>query len=269
MDTRDFQQIVYDYYHDEGRHDLPWRQAGPDGKFDPYRIMVSEIMLQQTQVGRVIPKFAVFLTAFPTVQALAAAPLGDVLAQWSGLGYNRRAKFLHQTAQRVVTDYNGVFPSTQADLTALPGIGVNTAGAIMAYAHNVAVVFIETNIRTVYIHHFFGDETAVPEPAIRQLVAETLDQQQPRDWYWALMDYGSFLKRSVGNLSRSSAAYHPQSKFEGSRRQVRGKVIRQLTASAATFDELQASISDERLEVVLAELVAEALIRRDGSRYVL
>ena len=141
----DFQSMVWDYFETHGRHDLPWRLPTDRG-FDPYAIMVSEIMLQQTQVGRVIPKFQAFMKQFPTVQALASAPLSDVLQAWSGLGYNRRAKFLWQAAQQVVTDYAGVMPKTLEDLVRLPGIGKNTAGAIMAYAYDQPVYFIETNI---------------------------------------------------------------------------------------------------------------------------
>ena len=222
----EFQALVWDYFQQSGRHDLPWRLAAADGQFDPYTIMVSELMLQQTQVQRVIPKYAEFLQKFPTLQDLAAAELGAVLTAWSGLGYNRRAKFLWQSAQRVVDEYNGVFPQTTAELVNLPGIGKNTAGAIQAYAFNHPVVFIETNIRSVYIHHFFADKTDVSDTDILQLVAATVDSEHPREWYWALMDYGSHLKKSVGNTSKQSKTYMKQSAFHGSKRQIRGQVIK-------------------------------------------
>lgn len=128
-----FQDTVWDYYRRHGRHDLPWRQPQTTGQFTAYPIVVSELMLQQTQVNRVIPKYEHFLQAFPTVKRLAAAPLSEVLTLWSGLGYNRRAKFLWQLAQRVVDDYKGTFPRELSSLVALPGIGPNTAGAVLAY----------------------------------------------------------------------------------------------------------------------------------------
>ncbi|MDB5175719.1 MAG: mutY [Candidatus Saccharibacteria bacterium] len=257
---------VMGYYLAHGRHDLPWRQPDSDGKFNPYKIMVSELMLQQTQVGRVIPKYLAFIARFPTVEALAQASLGEVLTLWSGLGYNRRAKFLYQAAQMVVQEMDGVFPSTQAELTKLPGVGHNTAGAITAYVFNKPVVFIETNIRTVFIHHFFADDTSVSDKAIEELIRPSL-AAQPRDWYWALMDYGSFLKQSIGNKSRLSATYKKQSKFAGSKRQIRGQVIKQLTLAPARLDQLRALIDDDRLPAVITELLQEKLISFDGRIY--
>jgi A/G-specific adenine glycosylase len=261
-----FHDQVIDYYLVHGRHDLPWRQPDAAGKFNPYKIMVSELMLQQTQVKRVIPKYQAFLAQFPSVEVLARAPLSDVLTAWSGLGYNRRAKFLHQAAQMVTQTFGGVFPLTQTELTQLPGIGRNTAGAVMAYAYNSPVVFIETNIRTVFIHHFFADDNNVSDKDIEALVRASLDSE-PRDWYWALMDYGSFLKQTVGNKSRLSAVYKKQSKFEGSRRQIRGQVIKQLTMAPANLEQLQALIDDERLAAVLDELIREKLISYNSQVY--
>jgi A/G-specific adenine glycosylase len=262
-----FQQTVRDYYADYGRHDMLWRTPGPNGLFDPYKIMVSEIMLQQTQVARVTVKYAEFLNLFPTVTALAAAPLAAVLSAWNGLGYNRRAKFLWQAAQVIATDYNGVFPTTLEDLIQLPGIGPNTAGAILAYAYNQPVVFVETNIRTVFIHHFFADETSVPDADVRELVAVSLDAENPREWYWALMDYGAFLKLTVGNLSRASKSYAKQSQFKGSLREIRGHVLRLLMQKSLTKAELVQEIDDTRLASVLDSLVSEQLIRMQASTY--
>lgn len=265
--TADFLETLWEYYASHGRHDLPWRQPEADGLFDPYKIMVSELMLQQTQVQRVIPKFHEFLMKFPTVQSLAAVQLADVLVMWSGLGYNRWAKFLWQAAQMVVKDYNGVFPQTIEALTKLPGVGKNTAGAIAAYAFNKPVAFIETNVRTVYIHHFFQDETDVPDTDIMALVETTLDREQAREFYWAIMDYGSHLKRTVGNLSRHSKTYAKQSAFAGSRRQVRGAVLRGLAQGGKALPELVELIDDERLESVLNDLVSEELVRFSAGKY--
>lgn len=263
--TAKFNELLWDFYAQNGRLLLPWRQPEADGSFNPYKILVSELMLQQTQVARVTPKFNEFLMKFPTVDTLAQAPLSDVLKVWSGLGYNRRAKFLWQAAQRIQDQGGGIFPTSLEALVLLPGVGPNTAGAIMAYAYNQPVVFIETNIRTVYIHHFFADQTDVPDKAIRELVAATLDHEHPREFYWALMDYGTHLKQTIGNASRHSKSYSKQSKFEGSRRQVRGQVLRTLAQGAMTTPELAADIADERLEAVLQDLLKEGLIQqRDG-----
>lgn len=259
---REFQTEVWDYYHAHGRDELPWRSA-----IDAYHIAVSELMLQQTQVGRVILKYRQFLEQFPSVHDLAAAPLGDVLRAWNGLGYNRRAKFLWQAARQVVKDHGGIFPDQPDELITLPGIGRNTAGAILAYAYDRPVVFIETNIRTVFIHHFFNDQANVTDKAILELVAGTLDKEHPREWYWALMDYGSYLKQMVGNLNRLSKTYARQPAFQGSRRQIRGRVLKMLGTGPFTRTQLEEEIQDERLADVLKDLVDEQLVRRRGQTY--
>lgn len=261
-----FQKLVLDYYTTFGRHDLPWRQS-TGGRFLAYQIMVSEMMLQQTQVVRVIPKYQAFLELFPSVYSLAAAPLGDVLAAWSGLGYNRRAKYLQLAAQMVVDQFSGQLPETEAELTQLPGIGRNTAGAIMAYAYNKPAAFIETNIRSVYIHHFFPGQGAVTDKAILELVSQTMPFDDARQWYWALMDYGSHLKTTTGNAARRSQSHVRQSAFIGSRRQIRGQVIKLLTVRPHSLRELTVSINDQRLDAVVTDLVAEKLIISDGLSY--
>ena len=266
---RIFQKTVWGYYHTHGRHDLPWRLPAASGHFDPYKIMLSEIMLQQTQVSRVIPKYHEFLLSFPTITALAIAPLGDILRIWNGLGYNRRAKFLHQTACLVVDQYGGDFPQSAGELVELPGIGANTASAILAYAFNEPVAYVETNIRSVFIHHFFNDQTNIPDKQIIELVAQTLDTSSPREWYWALMDYGTYLKQVVGNPNRCSSSYAKQSRFEGSRRQLRGQIIRLLSTGPAAAAQLDSQIGDERLESVIDELLQEGLIAQRGAQLML
>jgi A/G-specific adenine glycosylase len=251
LSTRKFAATVWAYYRNEGRHDLPWRQAEQGGNFDAYKIMVSEVMLQQTQVSRVIPKYQDFIKQFPDVQHLAAAVQGEVLKTWSGLGYNRRAKFLHLAAKQIVDRYNGVVPATVEELTQLPGIGVNTAGAILVYAYNRPTAFIETNIRSVFIHHFFEAQASVTDRAILELVQQTLDEKQPREWYWALMDYGVYLKQVVPNPSK------------------RSQVLRLLSDHPRTKAVLTTTIDDERLPMVLGELLDENLIQRRGTRYYL
>lgn len=262
----EFQQTVWDYYHDNSR-DLPWRLPEQDGSFSPYKILISEIMLQQTQAARVIPKYHQFLEQFPDVSTLAEAPLSSVLTAWSGLGYNRRAKFLWEAARMIVVEYGSTFPDSLDQLVKLPGVGKNTAGAICAYAFNQPVVFIETNIRSVYIQHFFEDEREVSDSKLEPLVAATVDIETPREWYWALMDYGVHIKSTIGNTSRNSKHYTKQSTFKGSRREIRGMVIKYLTESHRTKAELMTYISDERLTAVLEDLVTEKLIKRNSDTY--
>ena len=142
---------------------------------DRYTILISEVMLQQTQVDRVAPKFEAFIEAFPTVQALAQAEFKTVLGYWSGLGYNRRALWLQQAAKEIVEKYAGKVPQTISELSKLKGIGHNTAAAICAYAFNQPVVFIETNIRAVFIHHFFADRADVADSELLPIIADHVD----------------------------------------------------------------------------------------------
>lgn len=262
----DFRKSVLEYYELHGRHDLPWRIADTSG-FDPYKIMVSEVMLQQTQVGRVIPKYEAFLSEFPNPVVLSQAPLKAVLQQWDGLGYNRRAQYLQRAATTIISEFGGTFPESTAELVKLPGIGANTAGAILAYAYNRPAIFIETNIRTVFIHHFFEAEIEVRDADIIELVSSTLDQENPRVWYWALMDYGTYLKQTVGNTATRSKSYVRQSTFEGSRRQIRGRVLKLLQAKSMLLPELKTEINDYRLSAVLKDLQSEAMITFSGNRY--
>lgn len=262
-------QAVWRYYKAHGRHDLPWRLTT-----DPYAILVSEVMLQQTQVPRVIPKYEAFLAAYPTVYDLAAASLADVLRLWQGLGYNRRAKLLQRTAQAVVSDYAGQFPRDEATLRRLPGIGPYTAAAVLAFAYNEPVVLIETNVRTVFLHHCFPDVVAVPDSALLPLIAQALQKERAREWYAALMDYGSHLKARHGNVSRRSRAYVKQSRFAGSNRQVRGAIVRALTGTRAgytpaTLQRKMASdgVVAEDISTQLCTLCAEGLIIKTGNRY--
>jgi len=253
------QKEILAWYADNQR-DLPWRKDR-----DPYHILISEVMLQQTQVARVIPKYHEFLRRFPSVQALAGAELGDVLRAWNGLGYNRRAKFLHQAAKCIANEYSGSLPQEVSQLVKLPGIGVNTAGAVVAYAFNQPIAFLETNIRTVFIYHFFADKTAVADQEILHLVNQTVGPENPREWYWALMDYGSYLKQTTGNLNKLSKHYSKQSKFEGSKRQIRGHVLRLLGTQSLTYEQLIQQITDPRLQEVVDDLLREGLITRKGQ----
>ena len=260
----EFRAIVLGHYEHAAR-DLPWRRTS-----DPYEILISEVMLQQTQVPRVMPKYQSFLQTFPDVQSLAAAPLADVLAAWSGLGYNRRAKSLKATAEMIVSEHGGQVPDTLEGLVTLPGIGHATASQILAFAFGVAVPFIETNIRSVYLHEFFGDADDVPDAAILPLVEATLDRDDPRTWYYALMDYGTHLKATVANPSRRSAHHTRQSRFEGSNRQVRGALLRELTERPGQDEAELAGATDfnaTRVAAALLGLIAEGFVADDGGRF--
>ncbi len=201
---------------------MPWRETN-----DPYAILVSEIMLQQTQVERVRTKYALFMAEFPDLATLAAAPLELLLRTWQGLGYNRRAIALQRCAQEIVNRHNGLFPASIPELVTLPGIGPYTARAVAAFAFNIAEPLIETNIRTVFIHFFFHDREGINDREIMPLVAATLDAQQPRQWYYALMDYGVHLKSLHPNPGRRSRHHVRQSRFEGSNRQLRSRLLRE------------------------------------------
>lgn len=221
-----FQKTIYDYYSKNGRKDLPWRKTK-----DPYYILVSEIMLQQTQVDRGIEKYLEFIEAFPTMESLAKAKLQKVLKVWQGLGYNRRAIQLQKCAQTLANEYNSKFPHTIEELIKLPGIGPYTAPAILAFAFNLPNVFIETNIRTVYIHYFFPGRNNVSDKDLIPIIEKTMDTKNPRKWYNALMDYGVMLKKQYPNPSRNSSHYVRQSSFKGSNREIRGKLLKILVDS--------------------------------------
>jgi A/G-specific adenine glycosylase len=263
MTIPEFNEILWSYYAEHARANLPWRVATAQGIFNPYHILVSEIMLQQTQVARVTVKYEAWLQVFPDIETLAKAPLSDVLTMWSGLGYNRRAKFLHQAARCIVDRHAGVVPSEMKSLIALPGVGKNTAGAILAYAHNQPIVFIETNIRTVFLHHFFSDKEEVDDKDIIELIENAIDTENPREWYWALMDYGTHIKRERGNFARLSKHHVRQSRFKGSRREVRGMVLKRLIAGngSVKVGELTRYIKDERLDEIVVALEKEGLIK--------
>jgi len=221
-------------------------------------------------VSRVVEKYKEFLKAFPNAKSLAAAPLQQVLLLWSGLGYNRRARFLQQMAKAVNDEYKGKFPKTFDELLALPGIGHYTAGAISAFAYNQPTVFIETNIRTVYLHCFFHDSTdSVTDKELLPLIAATLDRENPREWYWALMDYGSHLKSTGVRIHRKSAQYAKQSTFKGSLRQVRGAIIKILTINTMTLLKLEKDLPFEkvRIEEALQTLIKEKLVVKKGKQY--
>ena len=234
--------------------DLPWRRTR-----DPYAVWVSEAMLQQTQVSRVDGRWQRWLERFPTPDALAAATSADVLDEWQGLGYNRRALALRSAAEVVAREYAGTMPTDEAELRALPGIGPATAAGIRAFAYDLPGVYIETNVRAVFLHELFPDAEDVPDSALRRFVAEACPETAvdvagtdvpctPRSWYYALLDYGYHLKKTIPNPSRRSRSNVRQSAFEGSHRQKRAAALRVLLAARAAA-----------LPGVTAEEVARAL----------
>jgi A/G-specific adenine glycosylase len=261
---RSFQKKVTDLYR-TGRRDLPWRSTK-----DPYHILVSEVMLQQTQVERVIDKYPAFLAAFPDFSSLATAPLPELLRLWQGMGYNRRALSLRALAHRIVSEHHGELPSDRDTLMTLPGIGPYTAGAVMAFAFNKPVVFMDTNIRRVFIHEFFQDRENIHDDELLPLVQQTLDRRNPRKWFNALMDYGSTLKRKQGNPNQRSAHYARQSPFENSNRQVRGRILKELL-SASPLTEARiveaTGMEKERVKKNLGDLEKEGFIKKRGKQY--
>lgn len=262
---RGFRSLIRGHYRTHGRIQ-PWRETD-----DPFAVLVSEIMLQQTQVERVTEKYTAFLREFPDFPSLARAPLRKVLALWQGLGYNRRAVSLHRLAKTVVEQHGAALPSDEKTLVSLPGIGHYTANAVRAFAFNLPGVFIETNIRRVFLHIFFQDSEGVRDSSLLPLIDKTLDRKNPRTWYYGLMDYGAELRRNIANPNRRSRHYARQPAFEGSRRQMRAKVLRSVlasgrstAASVASKAELKPGLARELLE----ELASEGFLEKSKGRYV-
>jgi A/G-specific adenine glycosylase len=244
---------------------MPWRFSR-----SPYRVLVSEIMLQQTGINRVRAKYSPFLRAFPSFRKLARAGVADVLAAWKGLGYNRRALALLATAHIISETHGGRLPRSLAELEALPGIGRATASAVLVYAFNMPLPFIETNVRRVYLHFFFPDESGVPDNRILPLVDLTMDRKNPREWFYALMDYGAMLASAGQNANRQSARYRKQPAFEGSKRQLRGRILEAMLSlgSGTRADIMKAlGIRDGRLDECLRALVDEGFLYASRGRF--
>ncbi len=264
--ARMFRSIIYDHYR-TNRREMPWRKTR-----DPYRILVSEVMLQQTQVERVLDKYRDFLAAFPSFKSLANAPLSSVLSVWQGMGYNRRAISLKKTAEIVTEEFKGKLPSDAAALKELPGIGPYTASAIHTFVTNSPSLFIETNIRRVYIHFFFDDRGNIGDDEIMPIIDKTLDRMNPRDWYYALMDYGVKLKKEVKNPNRRSAHYQKQPAFHGSVRQLRGMILKALLQSRGlTPHALRKKLPrvPDNIDQILEGLIKEGFMRRSGNKLVI
>ena len=261
-----FQRLISLFYREHGRN-FPWRTT-----HNPYHILVSEIMLQQTQTERVAEKYERFINAFPSFSSLARAPFYEILRSWQGLGYNRRAMALKEIARTVMTKFHGNLPSSLDALMTLPGIGRTTASAISAFAFNEPAVFIETNIRRVFIHHFFQNGNRIKDTEILPLVEQTLDTSNPRRWYYALMDYGASLKGEGQNPNRRSAHYQKQAPFENSNRQIRGMILKALIMkSNVTEREIvqRLKMDPERIRRNLIQLQKEGFLEKRGNRFTL
>lgn len=262
--VRAFQQIIRSHYQATPRP-MPWRETR-----DPYRILLSEVMLQQTQVERIRHKYSEFLVEFPTIAALAAAPLSEVLRVWQGLGYNRRTIALKNCAVEIMTRFNGQFPATIAELESLPGIGSYTARAVAVFAFGIVEPFIETNIRTVFIHMLFPGRDKVADRDIMPLVAQTIDHENPREWNYALMDYGVMLKRCLPNPGRRSLHHARQSTFKGSNRQLRSRILRAIMAQpgiSAQYLSEQLDAEQQTVERNLESMRQEGFLQKSGLRY--
>jgi len=266
MKPEEFRNHVYSVYEKEGRY-FPWK-----GNTTPWGILVSELMLQQTQADRVVAYWEKWMQRWPTPASLCEASLEEVLREWSGLGYNRRARYLKETACILVRNYNGKVPDTPLALETLPGIGPYSAGAIACFAYNYPSVFIETNIRRVMIHCFFTGKESVRDSEIMPLLNASLDRSNPRKWYWALMDYGAALKKQTTNPNQRSAHYTKQSAFIGSTRQIRGSLVRSLVSNGKmTIEELRSHVpaSEEKFYKALEALKKELIVAEEAGKYVI
>ena len=273
LGLREFRELVLAQGAAHGRPDLPWRYLD-----DPYAVLVSEVMLQQTQVKRVLSYWPRFMEAFPDVASLAGAPTSDVLGMWQGLGYNRRALALKRAAEECAAKRGGELPATYDGLVALPGIGPATAAGVQAFARDLPGVYLETNVRSVFLHELFPGEEGVPDRVLAPLVGMACPDEGAREWYYALLDYGAYLKTRIANPSRRSAGYSRQSGFAGSRRQKRAELLRivldnpgtslsgaHVLLNAAEEDAGRAAVPPALFESILGDLVAEGFFRRVGD----
>ena len=259
---------------DELYRELPWRNIG-----DAYAVLVSEVMLQQTQVARVLKYWSRWLELFPSVDALAAADTATVLEAWQGLGYNRRALALKRACEECSAQRQGMLPHTVDELVELPGIGPATAAGVVAFAYNEPAVYLETNVRSVFLHELFPESEGVADKTIAPYVADACSDDDPRGWYYALLDYGAHLKMQGVNPSRRSAHYARQTAFNGSHRQKRSFLLRQVLAApeGVARRELAHSLNEAELRAgraevdgnvfgsLIAELVTEGFFHEEGD----
>jgi len=265
MEIEEFKEAVLQNYQ-QAKRKFPWHYT------DPWGVMVSEFMLQQTQTERVISYWENWMKLWPQPKALADASMENALRAWSGLGYNRRCRYLKESAA-IITDRNGGrVPETPQALLSLPGVGPYMSSAIACFAYNFPAVFIETNIRSAVIHNFFPDRDDVRDSEIIPILEAALDRNDPRTWHYALMDYGAFIKKTTANPNRRSAHYTKQSPFNGSFRQARGKVIKALVSMGrCTAEELKlaSGLEEGKLYEVLEKLKKESFVAEDADTYLI
>lgn len=255
--------------------DLPWRDT-----HDPYAILLSEVMLQQTQVSRVMGRWEQWLETFPTIADLASAPLPPVLELWQGMGYNRRALNLKRCAEEVVAMHDGVVPSDKKALLGLPGIGPSTSAGVRVFAFRQPDMYLETNVRAVFIHELFPGRESVADKELVSLVEATCPQDaRVRAWYYALLDYGAYLKKTMPNPTRRSKHYTRQSKFEGSHRQKRAYLLRRVIDDGLSTEDLARDLAQserasgrqepsvEEVRAILDELEREGFVMRRGDAW--
>jgi len=263
MESADFKKTIWDFYKKHKRN-LYWRK-----KITPYYVFISEVMLQQTQVTRVEKKFSQFIKRFPDFKSLANASTKDVLTAWQGMGYNRRTLYLRKAAEIIITKYRSSIPKDPELLNELPGIGNATACSIVVFTYNIPLAFIETNIRRAFIHFFFSDKKNVDDRDIMSLVKKTLDTKNPREWYYALMDYGSHLPKITKNPNIKSKHYKKQVPFKGSNREIRGTIIKSILKKPLTIDQLEQMTGFERnrLQYNLLKLKNEGFVMEKKGSY--
>lgn len=261
MDVAKFRRKILSFYRKSGR-DLPWRRTT-----NPYFILLSEVMLQQTQVDRVKEYYARWTRKWPTVSHLARADRKDVLREWMGLGYNNRAVNVHKAAQKMAKFYKGDVLKAVKNYEHVPGIGPYTSRAVRIFAANEDIATVDTNIRRILMHEFNLPST-VSDKKLWELAAQCLPKGRSRDWHNALMDYGSIVltSRKTGIKPKTR-----QSTFEGSDRQIRAQVLRHVLRYGQTFAELQKVTGADRarLERIVGKMVAGGLIELKNRRYVL
>ena len=265
---RERNAALLDWFRDSDRP-LPWR-----GTRDRYALLVSEVMCQQTQAERVVPFYERFMDAFPTVDSLAAAPLADVLVLWNGLGYNSRAKRLHEAANQLAE--HG-WPDDPAELAALPGVGPYTARALAAFGYGRSVAAVDTNVARVVSRWYGSDDIR----SVDALAATALADADAARWNQAVMDLGAAICRArrpgcgrcpvadwcAGPGDPVAARTH--ARFEGSRRQLRGAIMRRLVRGPAGFGDLcaETGFASDDVEAALEDLVDEGLVDEDGGRF--
>lgn len=262
---RQFRSYIFSWWKKNAR-DLPWRHTS-----DPYAILVSEVMLQQTQVSRVLEKYDVFLGKYPTVFSLADAPASEIIRDWKGLGYNRRALYLHRSARIVVEKYKGIFPKSETELLSIPGIGKYTARAILVFAFRHTVAMVDTNIRKI-ITHFFYDDRTQPESVIWETANRLVPKGKSWEWHQALMDYGALeLAKQTGKNPARSIRRKKTVPFNQTNRFLRGRILDALRVSPRNDSGLVSEMvrTCKRPESVVRDaveqLIREGLCERTGA----